>query len=539
MPNRNWLGDNRSGLAILRVSSHKQAGGISHETQESDVKKYCESNGIKLLETRRIIESAKNSEDRKQYSAAIKYALANDIRHLLFYMPDREARNLTDNESNETLVRSDLIVIHYVREGKILFKDSPDSDFFVRDVQAAANKQFIRNLTAKTLDAMEHKAEMGWFPSNHVPLGYIVQKPLDEQGRPQKRGSVVVRDPNEKNVQWVKREFELKAEGYSYEQIRNQIVSEGLVASEKISGYRAGHIERRIKNLFYQGRFVWRGKVYEGKHELIIPIHVIAQARNEKRRGRKLIRSDLRGVFGGGWIRCKECGCYIVFDPKKKTTRVGKITDFPYYHCTNGRKLHSSMTGMNVHENRLWQQFDQAVDAIQINPDLAREISDAINDSHKKHVSVARLELERANRDLSDLEKKEDLAFDHMNAGALDQEGYRRQILRIRDDRTRLQRLISSLRSQLSGSFRETSESILELSKNAKTLYLSRSPQERRKFLEMILSNPVLSGLNLEYQMKKPFGVLAEMNRNEGWRPHWDDFRTELASLCVGDSSLV
>jgi site-specific DNA recombinase len=533
MSDREWLWNNRSGLAILRVSSQKQLGGISHETQEAEIKNYCKRYGIELVDVRRIVESAKDSDDRKKYSAAIKHALANDVKHLLFYMYDRESRNLTDNETNEKLVKNGLIVIHYVRENKVLHKDSPDSEFFIRDVQAAANKQFIRNLTAKTLDALKQKAEGGWFPSNRVPLGYIVQKITDSEGKLMKRGSIVVVDPNQSRVRWVQREFELRAEGYSYEQIRNQIVSEGLVPPDKISQYRKPAIEKRLQNPFYEGKFIWQGKTYEGKHPVIIPVPILAQARNRKK-GLRLVRTDNRGVFGGGFILCGSCGCAIVFDPKRKKTRSGKVTDFPYYHCTNGRKLHASLQGLHVHERILWEQFDRAVDSIQISPALAAAVSEALNDTYRSHVALSSVETEKARARLADLLKLEDLAMDHLMTNTLDQESFKRQIGRIRTERESLNKKIETLRSQMTGSFRETTESILELCKNAKTLYLSRAPQERRLFLEKILSNPLLTGLTLEYQLRKPFGVLAIINQNEEWRRHVDDFRTQCASLLTG-----
>src|SRR6478609_9512454 len=134
-----WRLGNDRALAILRVSSQRQKDGISHDTQEAEIKQYCSRHGLQLEETHRIVESAKDSADRKKFKAAIDSALTNDLRHILFYMYDRETRNLSDNERNEKLVKSGLIVIHYVRENKVLHKDSPDSEFFIRDVQAAAN----------------------------------------------------------------------------------------------------------------------------------------------------------------------------------------------------------------------------------------------------------------------------------------------------------------------------------------------------------------------------------------------------------------
>src|SRR4051812_5889803 len=58
-------------LAILRVSSGRQPGGVSHNTQDSEITKYCKDHDLDLVETRKIVESAKRSIDRKKYNAAI------------------------------------------------------------------------------------------------------------------------------------------------------------------------------------------------------------------------------------------------------------------------------------------------------------------------------------------------------------------------------------------------------------------------------------------------------------------------------------
>lgn len=69
------------------------------------------------------------------------------------------------------------------------------------------------------------------------------------------------------------------------------------------------------------------------------------------------------------------------------------------------------------------------------------------------------------------------------------------------------------------GEFYETSEKILELAKNSETLWFSRSPEERVNFLKMILSNQVLDGVTVRYNLKKPFAVLAAMKKTEEWCP--------------------
>ncbi len=148
----------RAAICILRVSSHRQKDNSSHDTQEQEIKKYCEKQNLSLHKSFTLTESAKRSEDRKQYHAAIKYALDKKIPDVIFYMFDRETRNLRDNERNEDLVRQGLLRLHYARDNKIIDKEASDTDFFARDMNAMVSKQFIRNLRTKVVDAQKHKA---------------------------------------------------------------------------------------------------------------------------------------------------------------------------------------------------------------------------------------------------------------------------------------------------------------------------------------------------------------------------------------------
>lgn len=523
-----WLGSNLNGFAIVRISSKRQEGNISHDTQEAEIRDYCAKNKINLERIFRMTESAKDSDHRKQYSEAIASALANDIRHILFYMYDREARNLTDNEKNEKLVRAGLICIHYVRENKVLHDRSPDSEFFIRDVQAAANKQYSRNLSVKVVDAMRRKAEQGWYPGHKPPLGYVHQRMKDEEGRELKAGTKIIADPDEKKVKQVQREFELRSIGYSYRAIREQIVLEGFVSPQRVSSYRHSIIEHRIKNPFYKGLFSWNGKEYEGKHELIIPQSVLARTQKALG-GQKIMQlsGDAHGIFGGGWIRCSECGCHVVYEEKRKFNRKGELTRrFHYYHCTNGKKIHPSMAGMSVSESNLWEQFDKAVDRITIGRDLARAIADALNSTENKARDLAQKQIEDYKLAIRSIEAREDRLYDDFHSSVVDQDGFHRQTQRLRRDRHHYTRLLEQAQSAVHGRSRESTESVLELASNSKSLYLTRTPVERRIFLDLILSNPILDKINVQFYLKKPFMMLSDMNESGNWLDSLDDFRT-------------
>ncbi len=516
-----WLGGSVKSVGILRVSSSRQKDNTSHSVQRHEIQEYCRFNQLELQSVFEIVESAKNSEDRKKYHAAIEFALSNRVRHVIFYMFDREARNLTDNEVNEKLVRQDKIVLHYVRERKVLHKWSPDSDFLMRDFHAIQNKQYSRNLSVKVSDSMRRKAEEGWYPNNKPPLGYIPHSTMNEVGKERKRGKIVGLDPDVRKRQQVIREFELRSQGLSFEGIRKRIIEEGFIPVNRRSNYHSSVVETRIKNPFYRGRFVWEGREYEGKHELFVP-KALLEAVDRTLFKRNFSTKPIvdHNALAGGWLTCGDprCGCNVVFEKKTKKYRNGTQQEFRYYHCTNGKGAHQSLKGMNVREEAIWSQLEGALDSIAINESFADQIASALNESQEKTQRATKREIEEFKIGIEGSHAEEDELYGDFKRGLVTEESYLRMVKQIRNQRLRFTRQLEEAQLAISSAGMETAKSILELCTSAKSLWKSRTPLERAELLKMLLSNPVLDGVTVRYELKKPFRILGEMSRDEKWR---------------------
>lgn len=514
-----WIEDNRV-VVILRVSSHRQKDNSSHETQLEEIKAYCAANGLYIERVFYLTESAKDSKDRKQYREAVKWADKEGIKHRAFYMFDRETRNLTDNEDNERAVRQGRIIIHYIRDRKVIHSGSSDSDFLIRDFQAVTNKQFIRNLSAKVIDAMRAKAESGWAPSNHLPLGYVHQHIKDSHGRTKKRGTIVIPDPDARRIRQVQREFELRSQQHSLESIKSIVISEGLVPPEDKKKYHISAIDRRLRNSFYRGHFVWQGIEYQGAHELIIPQSILHQVDQSLGMKARYTKKQQKGIFGGGWLKCGECGCHVLYDPKTKMVKTtGELKTYHLYHCTNGKKIHSTMKGLNVSEEQLWNGLGAAVDEISISSELAEKIADALNQTHQRACDAVKREISEFTKALDEIEHRRNRLVDLMLEETLSKSDYRTQVTRLDHERKRLTEVLESAQLSISGSYLKTAKDVLELATRAKSLWIQRSPEDRKMFLERILSNPILEGSTVRYSLKKPFAVLAEMREELNWRP--------------------
>jgi site-specific DNA recombinase len=510
-----WMGDSNQGIAILRVSSHRQKDNISHDVQEREIRDYCERHGIVLVHVHKIVESAKDNENRKKYSAAIAQALTERYRHILFYMFDREARNQTDAEQNEKYVRADLIVLHYVQPKKVFWKETPGTDFFMREIETASNKHFIRNHTEKVVSAMKQKAEDGWFPSNNVPLGYMTQKRRDAEGNEMRRGTIIVPTDNEKELAWVRLEFALRAQGLSYPEVRRRVAASGLLTEKQVRSYHFSAIEYRIKNCFYGGDFIWQGMRYKGRHELIISPAILEAVKKVERGNRGLRLVSGHGIFGGGWMKCAECGCQITYDPKRKIYRNGKEQAFHYYRCSNGRGFHTEKR-VYVREDAILEQFEALVERISMDGETARFVAAALNEAEKRATIESKRAIAKLQTDVDSIMAKEDRAYQDLTAGTIDAEMFKRLVNQYRAERTAIQARLDAAKVQASGKSRENVASVIELATNARSLFKTRNGLEKRDFLETLVSNPRLRGATVEYDIKKAWGVLICLRESFG-----------------------
>lgn len=514
---------NKNAIAILRVSSGRQNDGISHLVQEQKNRSYCEENGLNLVKIFVLTESAKESENRTKYHEAMNFIRKHKHGNVLFYSQDRESRNLKDLSENEKRVLAGEFTIHYVSDRKIIHKDSPDSDFLTRDFNGVIARHYSRNLSTRVCDAMGAKAKTGWFPNSRPPLGYVCKKAVDPTtGRIKNRGGTIDLDPNIKNRQIVLREFELRAKGYAYDKIREIIMSEGLLTSKQALRYRKNTIEGRLNNPFYRGKFLWKGELFEGKHDVFVPKEWmrVVDTMNGQWGFTKRNFSNEHTVLVNGWLKCS-CGCRVIYDPKtKKIKKTGEVKTYHYYHCTNGKRTHPKFD--NIQGEKIWEQFGGLMEKINISEEFAKDISEALNKTEKKAHRVVELQIAGFNDKLKELDNHRDSLVDMMLNKQLDKELFDQQIKRILSNRDSLVEQLEAHQKSLTSAVLETAKTVLELATSAKSLWITKSPQERREFLDLILSNPILDGLTVRFELKKPFAVLVRMVENVDWCPGLD-----------------
>jgi len=164
---------------------------------------------------------------------------------------------------------------------------------------------------------------------------------------------------------------------------------------------------RMLTNPFYVGKISWKGEVFDGQHEPIVPDKLFEEVqrilgRNRKgRNNRKIQRQHL--FILQGLMRCGRCGCMMT--PRSSHGRGGK--KYFYYECgkharTQGLECNTSYVPAEPAEEFVIEQLKQAV----LSEDEIRKVVEEANKKRSQTMKGLIAEETQAKKHLAQLRKK-------------------------------------------------------------------------------------------------------------------------------------
>jgi hypothetical protein len=118
---------NKTAMAIIRFASKDQNTPDRMEQHANRIYAYCEIRGLKIVDEARFIEGGRGDESqRPRYSAALKRAVANGIRHIVFFSYDRMSRDM-ECDPIWDLLKADTLCVHFAHEFYRLHSENYDS----------------------------------------------------------------------------------------------------------------------------------------------------------------------------------------------------------------------------------------------------------------------------------------------------------------------------------------------------------------------------------------------------------------------------
>ena len=91
-----------------------------------------------------------------------------------------------------------------------------------------------------------------------------------------------------------------------------------------------------------------------------------------------------------------------------------------------------------------------------------------------------------------------------------------KQIQKLRDRREKYNNEILKIHKIHNDIYLTTAQTVLELAKNAKSLWLGQDMYQKIELMEKVLWNSTLGENEVDFKLKKAFGILAKMKNIEG-----------------------
>ena len=483
-------------IIYVRVSSKEQEReGYSIEAQKKLLFEYALKNNIKILKTFEEAESAKVA-GRTQFKEMLIYLKENqDVKSILVEKTDRLYRNNTDYVNLDPDKLN--IEIHLVKEGGVLSKQSPSSQKFMHGIKVQMAKFYSDNLSEEVQKGMGQKAHEGHWPSR-PPIGYTSS--LDR---------LIIPDP--KFAPLIARGFELASTGqYSLAKIKHILYNEGLRSARAKNEMSKSQMQRVLSNPIYYGDFLWKGKVFTGKHKPLITRELFDRVQSQMGfvKRSKMVKHNFPFT---NTITCAHCGCSITADQKRKKS--GKT--YTYYHCTSGKGNCENVT--YVREEVIDNWISEILNQIKIPSEVVDWTREALLQTQQSERDYYSKQLAILEGHYRTNQNKINKAYEDKLEDRIDHEFWVVQNDRLRVEQVKIESQIASMREK-NMTFINQGLQLMELAKQAHVLFPHMTPEEKRELVNMVLSNPQIENGSLRYDLRKPFSYFTNVTDLEKWR---------------------
>ena len=497
-------------IGLSRVSTKDQQEGFSLTSQTNLLKEYSKKHDFDLVEIIEMAESASSERNRKLFRQLMdRLDKDSSITELVVEKTDRITRNWADLVAvNNWLQKNENNHLHLVKENLIINKNSKSTETFIWSIKASVADFYSRNLREEVLKGMEQKALEGWYPNNKK-FGYRL---VLKEGRK-------VWEINPAEAFFVKQAFSLYASGLSIKAVVKRLFEMGLRHSGRpVAG---DHLWKILKDVFYIGKFNWRGQIYEGKHEPIISlerfyyVQDLLQGKGHSRTIKHFF------AYGKGLIKCPTCNHSLVGELQK-----GQV----YYRC------HECKDQKYLKEELIGAEIVKHLEKFEIvSPRLADWIKDALKSYRNEETLFTNDTLKKLADELELYNVRKSRLYDDHVDGKIEDNLYQQKMAEYDTRIKELEAGISQNQRNDSLSYK-LADSIFELASKAKHLYLKKfTPEEKWQFLRLASSNITNRGDYLDITFKNGFDVLfnrPKLQIGEPGRIRTSDTRLKRPLFC-------
>jgi hypothetical protein len=261
-------------------------------------------------------------------------------------------------------------------------------------------------------------------------------------------------------------------------------------------------IRKMLSNVFYTGKFFWKGQLYDGKHEALVSMGMFDHVQRLLTKRRNGAKGSKKNLLFKGLIRCGECGRMVVGETQGP---------YIYYRCTLWEVENNLSCSQKkyIQEGAIEDEILKHLGEFTMPPDLLASLKEELTKKYDQTIE--------ANRKLiTELEKQKDALetrieqLTNMRANReLDTEEYIRLKEKNKKDLLTLQDQITSHQQFDIKAFKKSIDT-LDVAKNPKTMWFRFDTEEKRKLMNYLFSNLLLKDKTLMIMWNKPFDLLLK-----------------------------
>ncbi len=522
-------------VMLARVSSRKQERGASLEAQEKSIKEYCNKNNLIIIEPYPkafVFTESSTRGGRKKFNEMIEFI--EKQKHntaIVVHTLDRLQRGFGECEKIKELLKADKIEVHFIMETLVLDKFSSDDDFTRYDFGILSAKLYLTSMNKNVKRSQKYNREAGLW-QGLAPIGYLNAK--DERRR-----ATLILDPERAPI--IKQIFEEYASGvHSLKSVWLSAKEKGLMSKEpnynpKSKNYgKIGPISRNkihdiLTNTFYYGAMYVADEeidektkkpiktfyklinhVYEPliSKELFDKVQKVLKTRKKERFCKEQKYAGIPFVFRG-LITCK-CGCAITPEHHKKGNK-----EYVYLRCSHQK---GACNQKLVNENTILEQLEKEIfHQIRISPTmydlLKTSITQSLEDEKKINASIRKKIAEEITLIDTRLERLWECYLDR----DIDKAKYELEKQKYLEQKKDLNAKADKY-SDISNGLKENVGKAIDFAANLSNLMKAASPDEKNMLLRKLLTNCILDGEVLKYEIKAPFDKLLSCSNYKKWK---------------------
>lgn len=480
-------------IIFARVSTAEQKKeGHSIPAQLVRMREYRDSKGLSAGIEYEIDESS-TKDERKKFEEVIEYIKKSKEKvALLIETIDRLQRSFKESVVLDELRKKDKVEIHFIRENLVISVNSNSSDLIRWDMGVMFARSYVLQLSDNVKRSIEQNLRDGKFPGK-APYGYQNVK------KPEGQSDIVVDDYQSQIVALVYKFYASKA--YSFKTLRQKLQDDYSIE------WSQGFLDKVLKNPFYHGTMLFKGKLYPHRYPPIITKQLFDKVQAVKAEHNKVSfkYAGLPRLYRG-LIRCGHCGLAVTPEEQKGTI---------YYHCTQYNGKHGASY---VPEHEITAQIADVFKRIQVPQEILEQIVDSLKNVHDGKIKFR----EDQYKALTDERNKysnriEKLYIDKLD-GRITESEYDQYY---QSFRTRLSELDTQLAmlQEAEDTYYLSTKYLLELAQKAHELFEIAEIDERRQLIKLVLSNLKLEGKKLRYEAVKPFDTILNCADGQRWLP--------------------